>query len=144
MTNGSSQLRGQLKVNKRVQNTLDCELTIKDMTLYPVNVFCDRDSEKWSSESEIVFNWESHPNNDFIVGYVMKFNQDPTYVPELGRDYYQHSKGSKIFNAKIFDISGEYYFHIQGFDKYYNKTPVVHYKVLYNNRPEPPTGLSVN
>ena len=125
-------------------NDVCCEITVKDMKLYPVTVFCNRKQEEWSSESNVVFHWEPNKKNDFLVGYVMNFNQISNYIPELGKDYYEHENGLKTFNAKIFDISGEYYFHIQGFDKYYNKTPVVHYKILYNNPPDPPTELSLN
>lgn len=124
--------------------SLQCNIDVKSMKLYPVNIYCNQDSENWFNNELVQFTWKPHESNDFLNGYIMQFNNIIDYNPELGKDYYLHANGEKIFNARIFDISGEYYFHICGFDKYYRKTPVSHYKVLYNNIPEPPENLSIN
>ena len=74
----------------------------------------------------------------------MSFNQNPEYIPIIGQDYYEHAGGINMFKTKIFDNSGEYYFHIISFDKYYRTSPVSHYKVRYNNKPSIPEELKIN
>ena len=112
--------------------------------LYPVEILCEQDSNVWSDNQNIKFNWKPHKKNDFLIGYLMSFNDNPNYVLDFCKDYYEHEGGIKEFNAKIFDKSGAYYFHIQGFDEEYRRTPISSYKILYNNKPQPPTELNVN
>lgn len=138
------QKTAELNVLKRDYYNLDCEVDVKSKKLYPVKIYSKQDSTHWNNNNRIEFSWEPHQENDFLVGYIMQFNNIPDYVPELGKDYYEHNNGEKTFLAKVFDVSGEYYFHIIGFDDKYRKTPVSHYKILYNNKPEAPEHLMIN
>lgn len=138
------EIMSELNVLKRNYYNLECEVDIKSRKLYPVKIYSEQDSTHWNNNNRIEFSWEPHQENHFLVGYIMQFNNIPDYIPELGLDYYEHKNGEKTFLAKVFDVSGEYYFHIIGFDDKYRKTPVSHYKILYNNKPEAPKHLMIN
>lgn len=124
---------------------LEAVLQVNSVKLNEIKVYSNKNQTDWFNDNEVDFWWEISKENERIVkGYIMQFNQIPDYDPQLGKDYYIHEGGDKIFRAKIFDISGEYYFHIQSFDKYYRTSPVTHYKVLYNNKPSIPENLKIN
>lgn len=138
-------LKSELNVLYKEYFDLNSELDVKSQKMLPVNVFSNQESNQWYNNNEIYFWWEvDDRNKDVVCGYIMEFNQDPDYIPELGKDYYEHNHGTNMFKAEVYDNSGEYYFHILSFDKHYRLSPVFHYKILYNNKPDAPENLRIN
>lgn len=135
-------LKSQLEVLLREEDDLEAFVNVEAIKQHTIKIICEQEEDKWYNNNKVGFSWEFNYGN--IIGYVMQFNDDKDYIPKLGRDYYEHEHGNKMFVANVHDISGEYYFHILGFDENYNKTPVSHYRILYNNAPTPPKHLRVN
>ena len=135
-------LCGEIEVMKRGVDDIKCEIEILSIKSNAIQIFCEQEEDKWYNNNEINFTWTFDGGE--LEGYVMQFNDNPDYIPELGKDYFEYEHDNKKFTANVYDNSGEYYFHIVGFDKYYNKTPVSHYRILYNNAPEAPEYLKIN
>lgn len=138
-------LKSEMFVFNKQYNSIGCNVEVKSIKLDKVKVYSNQNSVDWHNNNEIYFWWEiTEENKDVVCGYIMQFNQIPDYELDLGKDYYEHSGGIQMFKANVFDNSGEYYFHIQSFNKYYQLSPISHYKVLYNNKPSIPEGLKIN